>query len=130
MNAVNLSRVLSNNGGIGTLKIDGTDIPVRIEEIECRNNWNMYDREIIFKGRVLDTMVKYGGSVGLPNIKDVIFNNPATIIIWDDDSKTVVKTQNNEAFDPEKGLAMAIVKKMLGNKGNYYDTFKKFIADK
>lgn len=61
------------------------------------------------------------------DIKDVIFNDPATIIIWEDGSKTVVKAENEE-FDPEKGLAMAISKRMLGNKYDYYDIFKKYVG--
>lgn len=56
-------------------------------------------------------------------IKDVIFNPPATIVKWDDGTKTVVKVQNGEDYDPEKGLAMAISKKALGNKREYYHTF-------
>ena len=32
----------------------------------------------------------------LPEIKDVIFNEPATIIIWKDGTKTVVKCQEGE----------------------------------
>ena len=59
-------------------------------------------------------------------INRVIFNDPATIVIWNDGSKTVVRA-SNEPFDPEKGLAMAIAKKALGNKGNYYEVFKKYI---
>lgn len=59
-------------------------------------------------------------------IKDVIFNPPATIIMWNDSTKTVVKTQNGEAYDPEKGLAMAYLKKALGNKGNYFNQVKKW----
>lgn len=63
----------------------------------------------------------------MPNtIKDVIFNPPATIILWEDGTKTVVKAQNGEPFDPEKGMAMAIVKKTFDNKGHYYDAIKKF----
>lgn len=60
-------------------------------------------------------------------IKNVIFNNPATIVFWSDGSKTVVKCGEGDTFDPEKGLAMALAKKFLGNKGNYYDTFKKWM---
>lgn len=60
-------------------------------------------------------------------IKDVIFNDPATIVLWADGTKTVVKA-DKEAFDPEKGLAMAISKKALGNKGNYFDIFKKWTS--
>ena len=61
----------------------------------------------------------------LPEIDHVIFNNPATIIFWKDDTKTVVKVNNGEPYDPEKGLAMAMIKKVLGNKGNYYKTIRK-----
>lgn len=59
-------------------------------------------------------------------IKNVIFNPPATIVFWADNSKTVVKSQNDEPFDPEKGLAMAIVKKCFGNQGNYFNEIKKW----
>lgn len=59
-------------------------------------------------------------------IKKVVFNNPATIVLWTDGTKTVVKCQNDEIFDPEKGLAMAIAKKAFGNKGNYCNEIKKW----
>lgn len=64
----------------------------------------------------------------IPKIKDVIYNDPATIVFWEDGTKTVVKCKN-EKFDPEKGLAMAFSKKMLGNKGNYYNIFKKWLPE-
>ena len=55
----------------------------------------------------------------------VVFNGPATIVFWSDKTKTVVKCGKRDKFDPEKGLAMAIVKKMFGNNGNYYNIIKK-----
>ena len=60
-----------------------------------------------------------------PIIKDVIFNPPATIVFWSDKTKTVVKCDYEyETYDPEKGIAMAIAKKMMGdNKYEYYNTF-------
>lgn len=61
-----------------------------------------------------------------PEIIKVIFNDPATIVFWSDGTKTVVKA-DGEKFDPEKGLAMAISKKFLGNKGNYYREFEKWL---
>lgn len=60
--------------------------------------------------------------------KKVIFNDPATIVYWKDGTKTVVKAEG-EPFDPEKGLAMAIAKKSLGNKGDYYNEFKKWLPE-
>lgn len=61
-------------------------------------------------------------------IERVIFNDPATIILWKDGTKTVVKCAN-EPYDPEKGLAMALVKKSFGNSGSYYKIFKKWLSD-
>lgn len=62
------------------------------------------------------------------SIKQVIFSDPATIVLWRDGTKTVVKCEN-EVYDPEKGLAMALAKKMLGNKGNYFDVFHKWLPE-
>lgn len=59
------------------------------------------------------------------DIERVIFNEPATIVLWKDGTKTVVKA-DGDYFDPEKGLAMAIAKKALGNQGNYFNTIRKW----
>ena len=70
----------------------------------------------------------YGmSSSRIPEIKNVIFNDPATIVFWEDGTKTVVKCQDCDEFDPEKGLAMAIVKKAYGNKGSYCNKMKKWL---
>ena len=66
-------------------------------------------------------------AMALNSIKRVIFNDPATIVLWADGTKTVVKCAKDERFDPEKGLAMAIAKKALGNEGWYYDIFKAYL---
>ena len=65
----------------------------------------------------------------VPQIKDVIYNDPATIVLWMDGTKTVVKCSDYDIYDPEKGLAMAIAKKTLGNQGNYYETFKRWLPE-
>lgn len=51
----------------------------------------------------------------IPGIAKVIYNPPATIIIWSDKTKTVVKCCENDIYDPEKGFAMAVIKKLCGN---------------
>ncbi len=51
--------------------------------------------------------------------KQVIWHNPATIVYWEDGTKTVVKRQKGDRWDPEKGYAMAIVKKFMGLKTFY-----------
>ena len=64
------------------------------------------------------------GTKTLPRIKDVIFNNPATIVFWEDGTKTVVKVMEGDEFDPHTGLAQAISKKALGD--DYRKEFKKW----
>ena len=62
----------------------------------------------------------------LPEIKNVKFNGPATIVFWADGTKTVVKCQDGDDYSEEVGLAMCIVKKVFGNKSKYNDIFKKW----
>lgn len=59
-------------------------------------------------------------------IRKVIFNDPATVVLWSDGTKTVVKCGPNDIFDKEKGLAMAIVKKMAGNDSRFHKIFKQW----
>lgn len=62
-------------------------------------------------------------------IEQVIFNGPATIVYWKDGSKTVVKAQGDE-YDPEKGLAMAVVRHYLCDilgMSRYDGIFKKYL---
>lgn len=64
-------------------------------------------------------------------IKDVkFFNNKTTVVWWEDGSKTVVVCQDGDTFDKEKGLAMAITKRVYGDKGNYNNIFREWIYDK
>ena len=62
----------------------------------------------------------------LPEIKNVKFNGPATIVFWADGTKTVVKCQDGDDYSKEVGLAMCIVKKAFGNTSKYNDIFKKW----
>lgn len=62
-------------------------------------------------------------------IKNVIINDRATIILWDDGSKTVVKCQEEDLdrISPEAGVAIAIMKKVFGNKGNFNNVLKDLV---
>lgn len=70
-------------------------------------------------------------SYELPTIKNVYFNDPVTVVIWDDGTKTIVRCQEQtgDTYSKETGLAMCIAKKAMGNKGRYYDIFKKWIPE-
>lgn len=65
-----------------------------------------------------------------PKPERVIFSGPATIAFWPDGTKTVVKCDPDDEYDPGKGLAMCIAKYFYGtsdSKGNYYNVFHEFL---
>ena len=137
--AQKVEKAMSN---IGTKKLVGdissgysyidTDMSYRIAE----SNYNeMYVKK---EGKKMDIKLYMdkgfiGGVVTNQQslIKGVIFSGPCTIVQWLDGDKTIVRCEN-EDFDKEKGLAMAIVKKLFGtneSKSNYNDIFKKWIPE-
>lgn len=80
------------------------------------------DRVNKMKRHTIDDFIKR-------DIKRVIFNDNATIVIWRDDTKTIVRCQPGETFDKEKGLALCIIKHQFGDIGYYNEIFKKLIKE-
>ncbi len=72
-------------------------------------------RNYVFDTRYLVKVSSATDSWSSDLVKKVIVNAPATIIIWGDNSKTVVKCMEGETFDPEKGIAMAFMKHIMFN---------------
>lgn len=111
------------------LLVNGEKIPVCIETI--RQSWDTYPE---FEGHFLEisplltqkTQNQYDDRM---RIKKVIFNDPATIVLWKDGTKTVVKCQPGDIYSEEYGLALCIAKKALGNQSNFNNVFKKWIPE-
>lgn len=62
------------------------------------------------------TVGMFGGYINKDNyITRVIVNNPAVIVFWNDGTKTVVKCSKEDHFDAEKGVLLAVLKRMQGN---------------
>lgn len=105
----------------GKITTDKWDLIRNIDEIRYLINDIEQTAKLVNVRKETKTMI--------PKIKKVHFSGPVTTVIWEDGTKTQVRCEN-EDFDPEKGLAMAISKKVLGtNKSgsNYYDEFNKWI---
>lgn len=126
----------------------GCDGCIRRNTYMCMNcvGWNKYESNTLFTATLISDInkemkmlekAKLNNLFGVKSterkidmrIEKVIFNDPATIVLWKDGTKTIVKCGNEDAYDPEKGLAMAIAKKALGNDGNYYEVFKKWLPE-
>ena len=61
-------------------------------------------------------------------IKRVVFNKEkrTTVVLWFDGQKTIVKQQDGDVWDEEKALAMCYMKRVLGNRGSFNETLKKY----
>lgn len=75
--------------------------------------WNGEDIKYVVNDISSDT-VKVNFVEFRTGIKKVIFNGPATIVIWADGSKTVVKCAEGDGYSKFSGLAIAICKHMYG----------------
>lgn len=85
--------------------ITATDYVRRYEEMTAAlNNYRgrVNKTEIIFTPRDI-------------KVEKVIFNKPATIVFWSDNTKTVVVCGKDDTYDKEKGFFIACAKKLFGN---------------
>ena len=62
--------------------------------------------------------VIYGRRSSFPDIEKVIFNGPATVVMWSDGTKTVVKCQEGDEYSKQTGLLMCVFKKAFGAKND------------
>lgn len=63
---------------------------------------------------------------GMPQIKEVKFNGPATIVFFDDNTKVVIKCTDTDIFDPEKAVMICVLRKALGMSSSQ---FKKWLGN-
>lgn len=62
-------------------------------------------------------------------LKKVIFDEGAgvTVALWNDGTKTIIRCQEGDTFDKEKAIALCYMKKVLGNRGSFNETLKKWV---
>ena len=67
-----------------------------------------------------DTYPEFGGAFVDENgkriyIKEVIYNDPAIIVFWSDGRKTVTKKHEDDEFNTTTGIALNVLKKIMGS---------------
>ena len=62
-----------------------------------------------------------------PKIRKVIIVPPKTIILWDDNTRTITKSIEGDTYDPAVGVAYCLLKKYMGK--NYYRQIVKILKD-
>ena len=59
----------------------------------------------------------------------VIFDYPATIVYWNDCTKTAVVCHEGDVYDEHEGFLLCCAKKLFGNTGRYNDVIRENTPD-
>ena len=75
------------------------------------------ESKVVAAGSPPDAMMEYikADLTGLPQIKKVIYSGPKTIILWADNTKTIVSCGEADSYDYYSGFCAAVVKKLFGS---------------
>ena len=92
---------------------NGLKLKVNYSEVKC-------DIEAPVQVALYCTLADRNSVRGVQNdkkltVRKVIYNPPATIVLWEDGTKTVVKCDPRDEYDPKYGFALCYMKKALGN---------------
>lgn len=59
----------------------------------------------------------------------ILFHEPATIVYWEDDTRTVVKCDERDTFDRRTGLLLCYMKKAFGNNSRMFNDVLRAIKE-
>ena len=59
-------------------------------------------------------------------IEKIMYKPPATIVFWNDNTKTVAVCEKGDAYNKELGFALCVLKKKYGNK-TVHDMLDKYV---
>lgn len=111
------------------------DYPIAVSFKNMHNHESLSGNFYFLEENLMVTKPAYKGDKNtaphalVPRIKNVYFNDPVTVVMWNDGTKTIVRCSENDFYDPEKGLSMAIIKKVYGNDNSFHKIFKKWLPD-
>lgn len=94
---------------------------IRNEEINYNSFMNDNPWKAYLESKITKPTPRYFEPV------NVIYNDPATIVFWDDGSKTVIKCLDGDVYSEEAGFALCFMKKHTGNDNRiFHRILKKF----
>lgn len=99
--------------------------------IQNKEEKEMTEHKTIFTTKITDRDINAKlnlpvSFMPIPMITKIIFNNPATIVFWEDGTKTVVKCMEGQEFNEYYGVACAVMKRYFGNNSKASAFVEKF----
>lgn len=118
--ATSFGKAMNIYGERATLKVG--DSTLDIDVLDTRVEISTFGEEsITMKGRILRPSIcsmKENKSTSVPHglrLDRVVYAPPATIVYWQDGTKTVVKCCEKDEYSKSTGFMMCAIKKMCGN---------------
>lgn len=112
--------------------LNGLSEALRMPITSCQS-WNTYpgqedDINCILNGP--RNINKEENIMIISGIKNVFFNEvkKTTTVVFLDHTSVIVKCTDNDHFDPEMGLAMALARKLFGSRSKFQKTVAKWVA--
>ena len=104
---------------------------------ECRQaNRQLADINALYEHRVgliADMLSSIFDGPDEPSVETVILSCPATVVLWDDGTKTVAKLRDGDEWDPLFVILACIVRKLTHNRGHAvsesYDLIRAIAGD-
>lgn len=121
-----MSKMNYGNSPIGD-HFDFFGLDLVVNSVETFVDYFNQDANVQIDARVANKSRKYPTQVNPFNIKRVIFNGPATIVFWNDGTKTVVKCAEEEIYNKRTAIMWAIMKKAYGNSSRVNKAFDELI---
>lgn len=134
---VSMERVVKF-GEVPTIEIsarmtDCHDLYAKLKALSMFTGYGLQHNQKTMNDTVYQKMYRFDDrhSMAIPEdfVKKIIFNAPATIVFWYDGTKTVVKCGPHDIYDPEKGFAIAFMKRFFGNNLEFHKCLKTVRAD-
>ena len=107
---------------------NGQEFEVLVREL-CVEHGPGSEPEVKIEGILTRSTINVPSVPSVPEltVTDVIYNYPATVVYWSDKTRTVVKCQPGDTYDPKTGFLLALCKKVCGNTGNYNDLLRECV---
>lgn len=97
-----------------------------LDRLKKDNEDNLNEVTSVFTYAIKEKLTEYAQE---NCVKKIIRNGPATIVFWDDGTKTIVKRANGTKDDIYMAFCSAFAKKMLGSNSRIQRIIKKNLVD-
>ena len=92
---------------------------IQVASVSCQPTFNPKSSKEAIEDMMKSIQKEVGAmkfkTITIPAVKRIVYHDPATIVFWQDGTKTVVKCMDGEPFEKYAGFCAALAKKVFGS---------------